>query len=89
MSQLKQALHNDVQALEMIRDELALQAHLFKADAKDRWSELETRWDQLKHRLGAAKRAAACAEPKIDAAAEQLLDALKAGYAELKNALRK
>jgi acyl-CoA dehydrogenase len=40
-------------------DELALQAHLFKADAKDRWSELETRWDQLKHRLGAAKRAAA------------------------------
>lgn len=89
MSQLKQALHNDVQALELIRDELALQAHLFKADAKDRWAELETNWDSLKHRLGAAKRAAASAEPKIDAAAEQLVGALKAGYAELKNALRK
>jgi len=89
MSRLKQAFHNDVQALELLHDELKLQAHLLKADAKDRWQELESKWSQLKQQLKSAKAAAEAAEPKIDAAAQQLVDALKAGYADLKNALKK
>ncbi len=88
MSRIRQALHNDLQALEFIRDELTLQSHLFKAEAKKGWAELESRWDELKAQLSHAKSAAASAEPEIEAAAKMLIDTLKSGYAGLRNALK-
>lgn len=88
MSRLQQALHNDVQALSLVRDEVALQAHLLRADMRTRWLELEGRMDELKEHLQKAKVAAEEAKPEVLSAAKLLSDTLKTGYADLKNALK-
>ena len=88
MSRIQQMLHNDVQALTFLRDEMMLQSHLFRADARTRWQELEERWDELKEHLQRAKVAAEDANPQIQAAAQMLADTLKTSYADFKNALK-
>lgn len=89
MSRIQKALHNDVQALVLLRDEIALQAHLFRADARDKWQGLETRLDELKEHLSRAKVAAADAKPEVEAAAKSLADTLKAAYTDFRNALKR
>lgn len=88
MSRIQKALHNDIHALEMLRDELRLQAHLFRTDAHTRWQDLENRWNELKEHLKRAQVAAAGAQPEIQASARSLMEALKTGYADFRNALK-
>lgn len=88
MSRLKQALHNDLQALELLRDECVLQAHLFQADARSKMQELEQRWNELKVQLQRAQTVAAGAESEVEIATGLLMDSLKAGYADLRRVLK-
>ena len=88
MSQFKNALHNEFQLLELLHDELALQAHLFKAEMKSTWEALEAKWSDFKEHLGRAEVAAGDARRDIDASSKPLADALKAGYTDIKNAFR-
>ena len=88
MSRLDKALHNDIKALELLRDELKLHAHLLKAEAKTRWNELESKWDVLKEHLGRAQVAAGASKQELDSAITLLVDALKVGYKDIKNALK-
>ena len=88
MSRVKNALHNEYQLLELLHDELALQAHLFKAEMKGTWEALEARWSDLKEHLGRAEVAAGDAGRDIDASSKSLADSLKAGYTEIKNAFK-
>ena len=87
MSRIRKALHNELQAIEFVRDELKLQSHLFKAEMHKSWQELEARWDELREHLSRAKTAAADAEPEIQTAASLLIETLKNGYSRLKQAL--
>jgi hypothetical protein len=89
MSRLKDALHNDFQLLEVLRDELALQAHLFKADLKLRWEELEEKRDELKEHFGRAQVAAADARHTVGTTTKLLIDALSAGYTDIKNTFKR
>jgi hypothetical protein len=88
MSRVKNALHNEYQLLELLHDELALQAHLFKAEMKNAWEALEAKWSDLKEHLGRAQVAAGDAGRDIDASSRSLADSLKAGYTEIKNAFK-
>jgi hypothetical protein len=88
MSQFKNALHNEYQLLQMLHDELALKAHLFKADMKSNWEALEVEWLDFKEHLGRAQVAAGDAGRDIDAASKPLADALKAGFTGIKNAFK-
>ena len=88
MSQLKQALHNEYQLVELLHDELALQAHLFKADMKVQWEALEAKWDDFKEHLGRAQVAAGDARRDIDTSSKSLADSLAVGYTEIKNAFK-
>jgi hypothetical protein len=88
MSQLSVALHNDLKLLELSRDELALQAHLLKAEMKSRWDEMEVSWDVLKEHIGRAKVAGADARLETEAAMRQLFDSLRKGYASIRDALK-
>lgn len=66
--------------LQQNRDELKLQAHLFKADTKDEWDALEKKWHHFK---GSARHLGyeAKASSKDVLAATQLLgEELKASY---------
>jgi hypothetical protein len=42
-------VREEVSSLLSLRDELALQAHLGQAEAKEEWSKLESRWEKVKH----------------------------------------
>lgn len=88
MSRVKNAVKNEFQLLEQMRGELALQAHLFKADVKVRWESLESKWEDLKEHLGRAQVAAGDAGRSIDASSKALADSIMAGYVEIRNAVK-
>ncbi len=83
MTRLEDALHNDLKALELLRDQLKVHGHLLKAEAKDRWRELEQKRDELMAELEKAKRAAEGPRQELEAAARRLGESLKAGYADI------
>ena len=87
MSRLSVALHNDVNALCLLRDELALQASLLSAELKDRWAALEDKFAALKTQLRHAEAAAGKSRQELEAGARLMLDTLRAGYTEIKKAL--
>jgi hypothetical protein len=88
MSHLKTAVHNDLQILQMAHDEIALQAHLFKADAKAKWSELESKWADLKSHIEKAAAAGETAENEAATAVKLLSETLRNGYDNIRKALK-
>jgi hypothetical protein len=84
----KETLERELALLTKMRDELKVQMHLAKADAKDEWAKLEKNWlsvqDELKRVSGDAK------EPlkELGAAARGLVGELKTGYERIKNSLQ-
>ncbi|MBL6750065.1 MAG: hypothetical protein ISP90_06055, partial [Nevskia sp.] len=67
MSRLANALHNDYQALLLLRDELALQARLLQAELRDRWNRLEADLDVLREHMQRAEVAAQDNRKEIEA----------------------
>lgn len=88
MSKLNVALHNDLKLLELSRDELALQAHLLKAEMKSRWGELEVSWGVLKEHIGRAQVASGDAKLEVETSMGLLRDSLRNGYASVRDALK-
>jgi hypothetical protein len=89
MSRFSTALQNDIKAIEFARDELKLQAHLFKAEVQERWGELETMWQQLSERLLRSKDVAGQAVDEVEAELRLLSETLKSGYTKLKGTLQR
>ncbi len=78
----KSSVPDDPKTLESLRDELQLQAHLFKAEARTKLERLENRWhelERLRHQVGKESTQAA------QHIAQQLLEQ----YRLLKDDLRK
>ena len=73
--------------LERQRDELRVQAHLAKAEARDEWEELEEKWEQLKGKLRNVGEQADEASDDVKAAASLLIDELKKGYERIRERL--
>lgn len=88
MSRLKTAVHNDLQLLALLRDELKLQTHLLSADLKARWQELEVQWDQLKEHVGRVEVAGEAAATEAQTAIGLLTSSLRSGYEGMKRALK-
>lgn len=88
MTRLSTALHNDLQLLKMLRDELALKAHLLKAEAKAEWETLEIKSAELKAHVARAEVAADHAKRDAEAAITLLVDTVKTGYASIRSALK-
>lgn len=88
MSRLADALHNDYAALRLLRDELALHSHLLKAELRDRWNKLEADGDVLREHLQRAEVAAQDNRREVEAAARMLLDSLRAGYTDIRKAIK-
>lgn len=88
MSRLDAALKNDLQLVKFLRDEIALQAHLLEGDIKQRWSQLENQAEELGTRLSRAQATGAQALHEAEAAASDLVAALKTGYNAVRQTLR-
>lgn len=84
MSNLKQVLEQDLAALRATRDELRVQLHLAKADAKDEWNRLEKSWERVEHELSVAGEHAKRPLAEMEHAMRDLLSEIKRGYARIR-----
>jgi hypothetical protein len=82
---VKENLERVMRDLETERDELALKMHLAKADARDEWEKLETRWKHFKAKATVVGHEAADVADDVGVAARDVLDELKKGYDRLRN----
>lgn len=73
--------------LARLRDELALQAHLFKSEAKDRWQETELQWQRLQEEVRAVKNAIDHSRPELHAATSIMADTLHRAFTDIRQAL--
>jgi predicted component of type VI protein secretion system len=76
----KLTFKREVEALQTIRDELKLKAHLAKADVKDEWNRLENKWQAVEEEI--RRTASHAKEPlhSLSAQTKELVDDLKKGY---------
>lgn len=88
MSRLSTALQNDLQLLKLLRDETALQAHLFSAEIKQRWQTLDQQWSTLESKVTEAESAAESSAKDAETAIDLLIGSLKSGYENVRSALK-
>jgi uncharacterized protein YjbJ (UPF0337 family) len=84
MTSTKQDLEKLMATLAQQRDELKLQLHLAKAEAKDEWDALEGKWEQAQGKLAQVQTAAGESLEDVRAAASLLADELKNGYERIR-----
>ena len=87
MSDWKARTQREIDELRRMRDELKVRVHLAKAEAKDRWDELEKQFHRLEskgHQIAQASE-----EPLRDVkdAARVLVDEIREGYRRIREAL--
>lgn len=72
--------------LARLRDEIKLQLHLAKAEARSQWEELEKKWVLLQSRLTTVKVARDQSAQEVGSALKLLMGELGEGYRRLKEA---
>lgn len=87
MSDVKEQMTKALDHLKQQRDELQVQLHLAKADAKDEWARLETQWDEVKPKLEAAREEVGKTAESVGAALGMAIEELKKGYERLRSRL--
>ena len=78
---------NDVTSVRQMRDELRLKTHLLRADLRDQVERLEHEFTELEREIRPVGAAVAESAKEIDASTRELLKALRAGYARVRNAV--
>ena len=73
--------------LAQLRDELRLQAHLFKAELLDEWHRLEKKWHTLTNEIDRLAEATDDSDENLDRFARGLMEELEASYDQLREAL--
>lgn len=77
----------DVDRLHEVRDELRLQAHLFRAEVKDRWDDAEVQWHELQKKLEPLRDAASRSSLEVGLTARLLAETLRDAYRDLRKAM--
>jgi hypothetical protein len=84
MAEIPEWLTREVAGLRQMRDEMKLQAHLGKADAKDAWEDVEKRWQHLEGRLRVLRDASKEEFAEVADAAKLLIEEIRRGYQHVK-----
>ena len=87
MWQEKGRLEELITKLKQERDELRVQIHLAKAEAKDEWEELERKWEVVENKLAALKRETKDASKDIGAALGVLSEEIANAYKRIRKKL--
>jgi chromosome segregation ATPase len=77
-----------IEELRQQRDEMRLQLHLAKAEAREEWDALEKKWNHLEVRLGALSKEAKGSATDVGAALAVVADELGRAYQRLKKSWR-
>ena len=88
MTATKAAFDHLLKDLQRQREELNLQMHLAKAEAKDEWQALEKKWRDMKPKLDAAGSEAMKSGENVLAGLQLTLEELRKGYERVRNQLR-
>lgn len=84
---LGQDIDGLVEKLRRQRDELKLQSHLFKAEAREEWDKAEARWKKLQARSGQARDAAGDVGEDIAGAVKNVGREIRDGYEKIRKTL--
>ncbi|MGB4068140.1 MAG: hypothetical protein WBK08_08935 [Nitrospira sp.] len=87
MADVKEQITNALEQFKQQRDELQVQLHLAKADAKDEWARLEKQWEETKPKLEAAREEVGKTAVSVGDALNQAIEELKKGYERLRSRL--
>lgn len=87
MSEVKEQMTKALEQLKQQRDELQVQLHLAKADAKDEWARLESQWEEVKPKLEAAREEVNKTAESVGTALGMAIEELKKGYERLRSRL--
>jgi hypothetical protein len=85
---MKDTLQKDLELLGKARDELKLQMHLAKADAKSEWAKLEATWTRINEQLQLTRNGTEQPLKDLTSAAKTLLEELRGGYARVREQLK-
>ena len=84
MSEIREKLDEELEAVRRTRDELKLKMHLAKADARDRWEELERKLREVERMLKQRAQSAQAPTHELAEAARKLLGVVRDGYHDLR-----
>jgi hypothetical protein len=87
MTELADRLSRELDSLREMRDEVRLQLHLGRVEARERFEKLEERWQHLEARMKVVARASREELAEIGEAVRLLLDEIRDGYAHVKKLL--
>ena len=87
MEHTKDNLKKLVDELAQQRDELNVKLQLAKAEVRDEWDKLETKWEEVKGKMATLSEEAGKATESVTTAAGLLADEIKKGYERIRNAL--
>jgi chromosome segregation ATPase len=81
-------LEEMIGALRRQRDELRLQIHLAKAEAREEWEAVEKRWETVEARMPQLKKAATDSAKEVAAGLELVADEIGNAYKRLRDILK-
>ena len=76
-----------LEKLAQMRDELRVQIHLARLEARTEWERLEPKWWELEGKIDALENASAETGKGLKAAAELLIEELEKGYERIRTIL--
>ncbi len=84
----RKILKDEFERLERLRDELRVQAHLFKADAKKEFADLEKKFESIKRDARPVRRAAEETVEEVTDATRLLFDTVWDGMSRIRKSLK-
>lgn len=87
MAEGNRAITRDIEGLRQLRDELRVQLHLGKAEARERFEKLEQSWQHLEAKLKLIREESAGDLSQIREAAGLLVGEIREGYRHLRSLL--
>jgi len=84
VSDIQDRFQKEVEHLRTLRDELKVKIHLGKAEARDRWEELEKDWQHVEGKLKVLGDETRESAKEVGEATEMLVGELKEAYKRLR-----
>jgi len=69
-----------IESLKQQKDEIKLQIHLARAEARDEWPELEKKFDELRNKADALRQATGDASSDVIEAVKLVADEIRHGF---------
>lgn len=87
MSNWRERIHEEVDELRGLRDDLKLQVHLGQMEAQARFEKAEKDWEHLEAKLKVLAGASRESAEEVSEAAGLLVDEIRAGYRHVRDLL--